>query len=88
MIARTYIRRQMGEEKEISELSLDLDRKPREELKKIWGKTEFPEKYSRLEEAVIQTNRIVMTYDGEMIAPLFCAVTAGSTRMGMRDIRI
>lgn len=72
VIARTYIRRQMGEEKEISELSLDLDRKPREELKKIWGKTEFPEKYSRLEEAVIQTNRIVMTYDGEMIAPLFC----------------
>lgn len=82
VIARTYIRRQMGEEKEISELSLDLDRKPREELKKIWGKTEFPEKYSRLEEAVIQTNRIVMTYDGEMIAPLFCAVTAGSTRDG------
>ena len=39
VIARTYIRRQMGEEKEISELSLDLDRKPREELKKIWGKT-------------------------------------------------
>lgn len=38
VIARTYIRRQMGEEKEISELSLDLDRKPREELKKIWGK--------------------------------------------------
>lgn len=34
VIARTYIRRQMGEEKEISELSLDLDRKPREELKK------------------------------------------------------
>ena len=32
VIARTYIRRQMGEEKEISELSLDLDRKPREEL--------------------------------------------------------
>ena len=82
VIARTYIRRQMGEEKEISELSLDLDRKPREELKKIWGKTEFPEKYSRLEEAVIQTNGIVMTYDGEMIAPLFCAVTAGSTRDG------
>ena len=27
VIARTYIRRQMGEEKEISELSLDLDRK-------------------------------------------------------------
>ena len=23
-----------------------------------------------------------MTYDGEMIAPLFCAVTAGSTRDG------
>ena len=77
VIARTYIRRQMGEEKEISELSLDLDRKPREELKKIWGKTEFPEKYSRLEEAVIQTNRIVMTYDGEMIAPLFCAAVCG-----------
>ncbi len=38
VIARTYIRRQMGEEKEISELSLDLDRKPREELKKNMGK--------------------------------------------------
>ena len=72
MIARTYIRRQMGEEKEISELSLDLDRKPREELKKNMGeKRNFRKKYSRLEEAVIQTNRIVMTYDGEMIAPLF-----------------
>ncbi len=31
---------------------------------------------------MIQTNGIVMTYDGEMIAPLFCAVTAGSTRDG------
>ena len=88
VIARTYIRRQMGEEKEISELSLDLDRKPREELKKIWGKTEFPEKYSRLEEAVIQTNRIVMTYDGEMIAPLFAPSPPVLPGMGMRDIRI
>ena len=53
------------------------------------GKNGISGKYSRLEEAVIQTNRIVMTYDGEMIAPHFFApsppVLPG---MGMRDIRI
>lgn len=52
------------------------------------GKTEFPEKYSRLEEAVIQTNGIVMTYDGEMIAPLFAPSPPVLPGMGMRDIRI
>ena len=46
VIARTYIRRQMGEEKEISELSLDLDRKPREELKK-YGEKRNSGKYSQ-----------------------------------------
>ncbi len=85
VIARTYIRRQMetaGNGPEISETALGLAGKPREELKKTWGTDAFLEKYSRLEEAAAQTKGTVMTYQGKLIAPLFCRLSAGNTRNG------
>ncbi len=67
---------------ETTETALGLAGKPREELKKTWGTEEFLEKYSRLEEAAAQTAGMVMTYQGELIAPLFCRLSAGNTRNG------
>jgi len=67
---------------EISETELGLAGKPREELKKTWGTDGFLEKYSRLEEAAAQTAGIVLTYQGKLITPLFCKLSAGNTREG------
>lgn len=85
IIARTYICRQMegaGDEEEIAESALDMDYLEADQLKKLWGSSQFPEYYKKLEDAVKATSGIVMTYEGKCIDPMYCRATAGMTRQG------
>lgn len=83
--ARTYICRQMeaaGNEEEIAESALDMDFAEPDQLKALWGTSQFPGYYAKLEEAVAATRGITMAYQGHYIDALFCRATAGSTRAG------
>ncbi|MCD8084634.1 MAG: SpoIID/LytB domain-containing protein [Clostridiales bacterium] len=87
IIARTYICRLMGEREEIHEEELDLDYLGKRTLEAAG--TAEREQMARLleecEEAVRETEGLVMTYEGEYILPLFHAVSAGKTRQGEAD---
>ncbi len=82
IIARTYIVKQMGEETEIAESSLDLDILEKEQLKNLWGTQDFAEFYQKIENAVNETAGQVITWEGELIDPLFCRASSGKTRQG------
>lgn len=86
VIARTYIRKQMKETKEVTleiqESALDLDYPQLEQLRQKWGTEEFPALYEKLEIAVKDTKGMVMTYEGDYIDPMFCRTSAGMTRRG------
>lgn len=81
VIARTYICSRMGEEREIPESALDLDYLDSGQLAELWG-DQAAEYYGRLEQAAEETAGTVITWEGELIEPLFHRVSAGSTRSG------
>ena len=81
IIARTYICGRMGEEKEISQSELDMDYLDGKELAALWGE-QAAENYRRLREAAEETRGQVITYEGELIEPLFHRASAGRTREG------
>ncbi len=82
IIARTYLIKQMGEDMEIPESSLELESLETEQLKSLWGSKEFAGLYRKVENAVKETEGQVLTYQGELIDPLFCRASAGMTRQG------
>ena len=84
IIARTYIRRQMeaAGTSEIAESVLDLDYPEQKQLKEMWGSAAFPAYFEKVEEAVKATEGQVLTYEGELIDPMFFRLSAGMTRQG------
>ena len=51
-------------------------------MEKMWGSESFVTSYQAIEEAVRSTNRMVITYDGNLIDPLFHRASTGKTRTG------
>lgn len=82
ILARTYIRKQMAGETEIAESALDLDCFEEEQLKTLWGTDKFVEYYKKMESAVEETRGMVITWNGQLIDPLFCRASSGKTRDG------
>ncbi len=82
ILARTYIRKQMGGETEIPESALDLDFLEEEQLKALWGTDKFVKYYEKIESAVEDTEGLVITWNGNLIDPLFCRASSGKTRNG------
>lgn len=77
VIARTYIYKVMeagGNWQEIPESALDLDY---QDLSR-----QDPEMYQKLQAAAEETAGMVMVYEGEYIDPMFCRISAGTTRKG------
>lgn len=82
IIARTYLYKQMGEEKRIPESSLDLDYLEINQLEEMWGKQQYLEYYKKLRDAVNATKGQTIQYEGAYIDPLFHRICAEKTRTG------
>lgn len=82
VIARTYIYRQLGDNQEIAESALDMDYMEEEQLKELWGSDHFVTYYKDIERAVEATKGTVITYNDELIDPLFHRASTGHTRNG------
>lgn len=82
VVARTYIYKQMGDSVEIGEEELNLEYLEEKQLETMWGSDKFVEYYKNIQEAVEATSQMVMTYEGNLINPLFHRASAGKTRAG------
>lgn len=82
IIARTYLRKQMGEEKKIAESALDMDYLEAGQMEQLWGDSHYLEYYKKLRDAARETEGLVLTYGGDPIDPLFHPISAGQTRAG------
>lgn len=82
VIARTYIYKQMGDSVEIGEEELNLEYLEEKQMETMWGSDRFVEYYKNIQEAVEATSQMVMTYEGNLIDPLFHRASAGKTRAG------
>ncbi len=83
ILARTYIRKQMGGESEIPESALDLDFLEEEQLKSLWGTDKFVEYYRKIESAVEDTEGLVITW-----IRFFAGPVPERPEMGTRTIPI
>lgn len=82
VVARTYIYKQMGDSVEVGEEELNLEYLEEKQLETMWGSDRFVEYYKNIQEAVEATGQMVMTYEGNLIDPLFHRASAGKTRAG------
>lgn len=82
IIARTYIYKQLGDNQEIPESALDMDYLEEAQLKELWGSDYFVTYYKDIEKAVEATKETVITYQEELIDPLFHRASTGHTRAG------
>lgn len=82
VIARTYLCKQMGDEKQIAESALDLDYLEESRMEEVWGQEHYLEYYRKIRDAVQSTGGQVITCDGVLIDPLFHRISAGQTRDG------
>lgn len=82
VVARTYIYKQMGDSVEVGEEELNLEYLEEKQLETMWGSDRFVEYYKNIQEAVEATSQMVMTYEGNLIDPLFHRASAGKTRAG------
>lgn len=80
ILARTYIYGMMEHRAEIYEEELDMDALSYEQMKALWGETDFASMFSKLQTAVRETEGLYILYDGSIIEPLFCYASAGKTR--------
>ncbi|MBE5972112.1 MAG: SpoIID/LytB domain-containing protein [Lachnoclostridium sp.] len=80
VLARTYIYGLMEKRTEIYEEELDMDALSAEQMKKLWGETDYPQMLAKLQNAVNATAGLYLLHDGQLIAPLFCYASAGKTR--------
>lgn len=82
VVARTYIYKQMGESAEVNEADLNMEYLEEQQLKELWGSDRFVDYMKNIQEAVEGAGGLVMSYEGEMIDPLFHRASAGRTRVG------
>lgn len=82
IIARTYIYGKLAGQDEIKESNLHMEYLEEKQMEKMWGSESFVTSYQAIEEAVRSTNRMVITYDGNLIDPLFHRASTGKTRTG------
>ncbi|WP_243110034.1 SpoIID/LytB domain-containing protein [Clostridium sp. E02] len=82
IIARTYIYGKMDGQDEIKESNLHMEYLEEKQMEKMWGSESFVTSYQAIEEAVRSTNRMVITYEGKLIDPLFHRASTGKTRTG------
>ena len=80
IIARTYIYGLSENRQEIFEEELDMDALSTEQMKDLWGETEYPTMLAKVKKAVDSTSGLYLLYDGKLINPLFCYASAGITR--------
>ena len=80
ILARTYIYGLMEHRAEIYEEELDMDALSYEQMKALWGEMDFASMFSKLQNAVRETEGLYILYDGSIIEPLFCYASAGKTR--------
>lgn len=79
VIERTNIYRQMGGIGNVDEADLREDYLTREEICALWGNRNYEQIIRLVEQAVIETAGITMTYDGEYINAYYHKVSAGTT---------
>lgn len=82
IIARTYIYKQMGDAKEVRESDLNMDYLEEKQLERLWGSDKFVDYYKNIEQAVEDTGKTIMTYEEQVIDPLFHRSSSGYTRAG------
>lgn len=82
IIARTYIYQKMNGQDEIQESELHMEYLEEKQLKSLWGSEAFVERYQAIEEAVTSTAGMVITWEGNLIDPLFHRASTGKTRSG------
>lgn len=83
VLARTYVYGEMeaaGSANTIYEEALDMDALSRAQMEKKWGSGDFAKMYGNLKSAVDATAGMYLTYEGQLIEPLFCYASAGVTR--------
>lgn len=76
--ARTYAMRILGHEDYISDTVMHQVYLDDDQLRDRWGDS-FENHFSTIEEAVMSTKGIVITYDDELITPMFFAMSNGKT---------
>lgn len=82
VIARTYIYGKMDGRGEINESELQMDYLEEKQMRAMWGSDSFVDFFKAVEEAVSSTSRLVMTYQDQLIDPLFHRASTGVTRNG------
>ena len=82
VIARTYLYKQLGDQKEIPESALKLDYLEESRMEEVWGQEHYLEYYEKIRDAVNDTKGEVIKYGGSLIDPLFHRISAGRTREG------
>lgn len=85
VIARTYIRRLMGERTSIHEEELDLDYAGGWDKSSVFRKDDMLQGLERAERAAAATKGKVLKYQNEYILPLFHEMSAGQTRKGAEE---
>lgn len=82
IIARTYIYGKMNGQNEVKESDLHMDYLEQKQMEKLWGSEAFVATYEKVEDAVRSTTGTVITYNGNLIEPLFHRASDGKTRAG------
>jgi len=76
--ARTYAMRILAHDDYISDTVMHQVFMDDDQLKERWGDA-FDVHFGAIEEAVMSTQGIILTYDGELITPMFFAMSSGAT---------
>ena len=76
--ARTYAMRILEHDDYILDTTMHQVFLDDDQLKERWG-NDFDIHFSKIEEAVTSTHGIVLTYDDELITPMFFAMSSGAT---------
>ena len=76
--ARTYAMRILKHEDYILDTVMHQVFLDDDQLRQRWGDS-FDTHFSTIEDAVMSTKGIVLTYDGELITPMFFAMSSGAT---------
>lgn len=81
ILARTYLYKEMKEEREARADELGAAYLDEEGMEKRWGNA-YSENRRRFEEAVLATEGQTLRYEGEYLSGVFHRISAGSTREG------
>lgn len=81
VLARTYLYKEMKEEREARADELGAAYLDDEGMEKLWGNA-YSENRKKYEEAVLATEGQTLRYEGEYLSGVFHRISAGSTRDG------